>query len=177
MDKTEVDDFKAAWRRLYALKAQVFPDAKLVWCPNDGTTADLDVRLAYPGSDAVDLLGVVTTNAYPFLSDASAIAAHMTSVESDGAPLGIEQWRQFAESKKVPMAVCAWSSQAVDDGSGSGGGDAPAYMEAMYQWLIDHGGTGPGQVVYEILFNQEPNNSLYPNTLQPLAAQEYIDLW
>lgn len=174
----EASDFVTSWRRFRALQKSVFPESKLVWCPNDGTSGanNLDVRDAWPGDQYVDVVGVDSYNWWPFAYTADEFAARLDKNGPNGAPHGLDTWRQFAEQKGLPLAICEWASTAVDK-DGSGGGDSPGYMEAFHAWLTAHGGTGPGQVEYEVLFNQWDNFELWPDTLQPQAAAKYRDLW
>ncbi len=172
----EVGDFKAAWRRFYKLKQEVFPASKLVWCPNDGTSSGIeDIRDAYPGSDVVDVIGIDTYNQWPFVANADQFLRKWTGTYDNGAPLGPESWRQFAAAQGRPLAIGEWSSQAIA-GDG-GGGDSPAYVKGMHDWLQAHGGRSAGQIEYEVLFNMWDNFGIWPDTRQPKAAQTYRDLW
>lgn len=175
--ESEVADFKATWKRFRALQREVLPEAKLVWCANDGTGSGIrDIRTAYPGSEYVDILGIDTYNGWPYVSDATGFEAKWSAVSGNGAPLGPESWRRFAEAQGVPLGIGEWGSHAFDDG-GSGGGDSPAYMQGMRDWLQKHGGTGPGQIEYEVFFNLWSDFELYPTTSQPHAAAKYRELW
>jgi len=176
--EAEVVDFKKAWRRFFALKQEIFPQARLVWCPNDGTSSGIkDIRTAYPGSDSVDVLAIDTYNWWPFVTNASEFAAKWSATDGSGAPRGPEAWRLFAQAQGVPLAIGEWASQGVDDGSGAGGGDSPAYMQGMHDWLRANGGAGPGQIEYEVLFNLWSKFELWPDTVQPQAAARYRELW
>lgn len=178
VSSAEIPDFLATWRHFHQLKTQYFPEAKLVWSVNDGSAPDIgDPRDAYPGSEYVDVISVVTMNFWPFADNAEKVAARLIRTEA-GVPVGIEKWREFAESMGVPLALSGWGTPGADKGGG-GGGESPAYMVGMYEWLKQHGGSGRGQVLYEILFNQPPDYSLFPGTetKQPLTAAKYAELW
>jgi hypothetical protein len=171
----EVADFLTAWRRFRAVQLSIFPASKLVWCPNDGTSADqLDVRDAFPGASYVDVIGVDSYNAYPSINTEAAFRSRIQQTESNGAPHGIETWRRFAESQGLPMALSEWGAVGPDEPHG---GDSPGYMPALYAWLVEHGGVGPGRVLYEVLFNVTPNFELWPETKQPQAAEAYRSTW
>jgi hypothetical protein len=169
---SNVADFKKAWVRFAALKEEIFPEAKLVWCPNDGTTGTLklDVRDAYPGSDFVDVIAVDSYNWDPAANSQAEFDRKIQMTDGFGAPVGIEQWRKFAELKGRPFAIAEWSGNAPQ-------GDNPEYMSAFHTWLVAHGGSGPGQVLYEILFNTWDDFRLYPNSHQPDAAARYKQEW
>jgi hypothetical protein len=166
-------DFKNAWIRFYNLKQEIFPEGKLAWSPNDDTTINLDVRNAYPGSEYVDVIAVDSYNQDPAAGTAAEFAQKINAVNSNGSPKGLEAWRKFAESKGRPMAISEWSGVADR-------GDFPDYMTELHKWLVTHGGSGPGQVEYEILFNCPWSNNtfaLYPTSAQPNAAARYAQEW
>ena len=172
---TEAASFVAAWKRFVAIARREFPEAKLVFCPNDGTSSslNLDWRTCFPGATHVDVLGVDSYNQYPWVNTAADFQSKVNRVDSFGAPIGIEKHRLFAETAGLPFAVCEWSSNADM-------GDAPEYMRQFRGWLDVNRGTGPGKVAYEILFNVGagfPQFQLYPTTKQPQAAAAYRDLW
>jgi hypothetical protein len=188
----DLDDFKTAWKIFYGLKQSLFKEAQLVWCPNDGTGTDIDIRDAYPGSDVVDVIGVDSYNNWPAAGTADAFQNKIDSTGSNGEPLGIETWRQFALSNNRPMAVPEWSGSAVSnrDMNTEDAVDYPAYMDGFYAWLKANGGTGPGQVWYEIIFDIGGKDysdgtaptpagkyELWPDTNQPNAAKRYAELW
>jgi hypothetical protein len=171
----EVNDFKAAWQRFHRLKQELFADAKLVWCPADRTSSGIaDARSAFPGAAYVDLIGIDTYNQWPFAASDADVEAKWTATEN-GAPAGPEPWRQFAEAQGLPFALCEWGSAGRDQGGG--GGDSPAYVQHLHDWVAAHAGSGAGQVVYEILYEVGQVFELYPQSVQPLAAQAYKNEW
>lgn len=145
---------------------------------NDGTSAanELDVRDAWPGDGHVDVVCVDSYNWWPYANSDAEFEAKIVMSGSKGEPRGLETWRLFAEGKGLPLAIGEWGSPATND-DGGGGGDAAGYMAAFHKWLEQHGGTGPGEVLYEVLFNQWEKFELWPNTKQPAAAEAYRDLW
>lgn len=181
VDPAQVNNFITAWRRWHAIKQTVLPQANLTWCPNagNGYQAIYDIRSSYPGDAYVDVIGVDWYNNWPWVNSASAFTTKINQTQSFGAPQGIEKWREYALSRGKPMAICEWSSAANPAGAG-GGGDAPVFMEQLHAWLTANGGNGPGQVVYEVLFNvpgYSDSFQLYPSTDQPLAAARYRELF
>ncbi len=171
----EVADFKRAWIRFRSLQREIFPAAKLVFCPNAESSASLglDWRDAFPGRDHVDVMGVDLYNQYPFAASAEQFGSALRLEDDHGAPRGLEQHRRFAQSVGLPFAVPEWSSNA-------GMGDSAAFVAGLHDWLGDHAGTGPGQLLYEIEFNVPgygDSFQLFPTTLQPRAAASYRKLW
>jgi hypothetical protein len=193
-DSTSTSDFKKAWIRFAKLQRSVFPDAKLVWCVNDGTSGslDLDVRDAFPGADYVDVIGVDSYNNWPAAGTQNQFEEKINMTDGKGAPVGIEKWRQFAKDQGLPLAIPEWSGCAIENTSSNTevAVDYPVYMEQFYAWLKDNAGTGPGQVWYEIIFNiaagfgddYAPESSggkyqLYPVSNMPNSAKRYAELW
>lgn len=170
----EAKKFAKSWRRYRKLQKQVLPGAKLVFSPNDGTSAGLrlDWRKAFPGKRHVDEMGVDSYNQFPFVTTAAAFSAKAKKRDKRGAPAGIESHRLYARSKGLPMAVPEWSTNARE-------GDGAAYIRLFSAWLKAHAGTGPGQVPYEILFNvsqfQDATFAVFPQTRMPQAAAAYRD--
>lgn len=176
-----VTNFVTAWRRWHAIKQTILPLANLTWCPNAGNSyqSSYDIRTSYPGDDYVDVIAVDWYNNWPWVNSAADFQTKIQSMQSFGAPQGIEKWRQYALSRGKPMAISEWSSAANPAGAG-GGGDAPVFMEQLYAWISQNAGHGPGQLKYEVLFNIAGYNDsykLYPTTDQPLAAARYAQLW
>lgn len=174
-------NFVTAWRRWHAIKQSILPSANLSWCPNCGSSyhASYDIRSTYPGDAYVDVVSTDWYNNWPWVNTEAAFLTKINQTETGGAPVGIERWRQFAQSRGKPMAISEWASAANPSGVG-GGGDAPVFMEQLHAWLSQYGGTGAGQVLYEVLFNISGYNDsymLYPTTDQPLAAERYRQLF
>lgn len=173
VSRAEAPDFVAAWKRFRALQLAAFPEAKLVFCPNDESSRSLhlDWRRAFPGARYVDLMGVDSYNQQPFVANARQFRRKVNAIDPYGAPLGIEKHRRFAESVGLPLAIPEWSSNSKL-------GDGAVYMRLFSQWLDAHAGWGAGQVPYEILFNvgyfDHGVFQVYPRTKMPLAAQAYV---
>ncbi len=167
----EVEHFKEAWARLCELRNQYFPEARLVWGPNDVTTTDLvDARLAFPG--CVDVIGLRTHNeGAGFVRSASDFKQRWEATLDGGIPVGPEQWRRFAEQMGVPAALSDWASSG-------GSGDSPEYFRGVHDWLREHGGSDAGQVLYEIYVQVDSTFRVYPDGgSQPDASSVYRDLW
>jgi hypothetical protein len=187
VDQSDLADFKIAWKNFRGFQKQIFPDARLVWSPTDGTGTDIDVRDAFPDcADCVDVIGVMAKNEYPFAATAEEFTKKWNTdargvALGSNAPRGVETWRRFAQGKGLPFALCEWGSRAKDDGYGSGGGDSTDYFQGVHDWLVANAGTAPGKVEYEVLFNLFKDYALYRSdgsqTLQPNAAAKYRELW
>jgi hypothetical protein len=169
------EDFVTAWRRFRVLQLEEFPGAALVFAPNCETPGSnqLDWREAFPGPEYVDVMSVSYFNGYPWIDTAEAFQDVAMRVDHMGAPRGIQRHLEFARSVGLPFAVSEWNTDAAF-------GDSPGFMQQMDQFFRANAGAGPGQLLYEILFNvlREDNRfALMPETRAPLGAEAYRRLW
>jgi hypothetical protein len=178
-------NFRSAISRFSALRYDIMPQAKVVLCPNDGTSSgQADPRSLFVGKDGsgrrvVDVYCVDTYNQYPHRTDYGAISASFSNT-SGGIPVGVEAHRQFAQAQGVPFAIGEWSSCGVPSECAGGGGEAPEYVRAMNDWIRRNSGDindpKPGQVIYEVQFNLWNRFFFYPNAPQPRTAAMYASL-
>jgi hypothetical protein len=168
------EDFMTAWRRFRELQQDIFPEAKLVFClTRESVNSDIDWRETFPGPEYVDVLGVDYYNQYPYVETAEEFAEAATELDDFGGPKGIQGYLDFAREQGIPLAVPEWGGKADE-------GDAPAFIYSMWEIFAREGGTGPGQVLYEIYFNvpgYDGNFQLYPETEIPDSAEQYRQLW
>jgi len=146
-------NFTAAWVRWAGLARQHFPGARIVWCPNAGSSYDYDVRTLYPGDQVVDVIGVDQYNFWPWANTAQELQAKWEATDR-GGPRGPETFRRFAAEHGKPMALPEWGNDSRA-GDASGGGDSPAFITFVHDWLLANGSRtpAPGKVEYEIYFN------------------------
>ena len=176
VDATEKDDFIAAWRHFRELQQAVMPEALLVFCLNrESVETGFDWRESFHGAEYVDVLGVDYYNHYPYVDTAEEWQESLVATDGQGAPKGLQGYLDFAGSVGLPLAVPEWSGVAER-------GDSPLFVESMYDFFAQHGGTGPGQVLYEILFDVDNadykgNFLLYGPTKMPESAAAYQRRW
>ncbi len=175
VDGGSVDDFLLAWDRYRDLQLELMPQARLVFAvTSQSSGSGLDWRRTFPGPDAVDLLGVDHYNQYPWVGTREAFDDGLRARDEWGAPRGLGAHAEFAAEQGVPFCVPEWSSNADM-------GDSPAFIEGMHRFFTRHGGTGPGQMEYEVLFNvaefDDGKFALHPDTAMPEAAETYQELW
>ncbi|PWJ52648.1 hypothetical protein SAMN06264364_11819 [Quadrisphaera granulorum] len=169
----DAEDFKAAWARYRAIQQEVFPEARLVYGVNvTSSGTDLDWRTTWPGAGQADVLGVDTYNGWPTITSDEEFQAQLDARGEDGIPIGLDAYREQAAEWGVPLAVPEWSGRAEM-------GDESAYVTGMVDWFAANAGDGPGQLVYEILFNapqDDGNFQLFADdTRMPASAQAYVD--
>ena len=82
--------------------------------------------------------------------------AAMVLEDQWGAPKGLQGHLDFARSVGLPLAVSEWSGNAEE-------GDMPVFVRRMHDFFARHGGTGAGQVLYEVQFNVIMNGTDVPD--------------
>jgi Glycosyl hydrolase family 26 len=168
-----VEYFKTSWRLFHDLLAREYPQAKLVFSPNDGNHSGVPLDQIWPGDSYVDVVGVDSYDGYP---DKTSQALWDQSVEStNDGPQGLAAWLAFAKAHHKPMALPEWGLRDSDD---------PFYITKMHEFLAScaprPGETDlSGTCIYDIYFNiANGGNSSFviyggPN---PAAAQAYRSL-
>jgi hypothetical protein len=177
VDASEKDDFVAAWIRFRALQQEVFPESQLVFNLNrESVDSGFDWRESFPGAEYVDVLSVDYYNQYPYVDTPVEWERSLSLTDEWGAPKGLEGYRQFAEEQGLPLAVSEWSGMADQ-------GDSPLFIQEMHDFFAEHGGTGPGDLLYEILFDidaeeYDGNFTLFGgDTRMPESAAAYRESW
>ncbi|MPQ97960.1 hypothetical protein GB931_08490 [Modestobacter sp. I12A-02628] len=170
----DAEDFRAAWIRYRALQQEVFPESQLVFSVNrESVDTGIDWRETFPGAEYVDVLGVDYYNNFPYVADADDWASSLDDVDEFGGPKGLDQHLAFAKSVGKPLVVSEWSGNAD-------AGDSPAFIQGMYDFFSKHGGTGPGQLLYEVQYNVGNDDGrwlLYGDTRMPESAALYRELF
>lgn len=170
----DVEAFKKAWARVAAVRDLVFPEAQLVWHINASPVAKVELtKAAYPGN-VVDVIGLSQYNGWPHSSNSEEFKANWR----DGA----EAWRQFAADQDKPVTLVQWASgENLEEGQSptKEGGDVPAFIEGVYDWLSKNAGSGPGEVLHDIYDNSYSHRvcSGSEEALYIDSAAKYLDLW
>lgn len=173
---SEADKFVTAWRRFRSIQKEVVPGLNLVWCVNDGTSSSLGLNLldSFPGSSYVDVYGVDSYNWWPWEdgTSTSAFNNYMNAGIGTRTPTGPEAHRQAALAYGLPIGFGEWGNIGSDSG-GSGGGDAPAWIDKMFDWFFAHQGSGPGNVLYAVYFNIGARFQVNPAPQMPNSATRF----
>ncbi len=174
VDADNRDDFVTAWRRFRELQQEHFPAAQLVFClTRESVGSDIDWRETFPGAEHVDVLGVDYYNQYPYVDTLAEFEEAAREFDDFGGPKGIRGYQDFAREQGLPLAVPEW-------GGNAGEGDAPAFIYGMYRFFQEAAGDGPGELLYEVVFNiegYEDNFQIYPDSAMPESAEQYARLW
>jgi hypothetical protein len=182
----EEADFVKAITRYSDLRYKILPKAKIVLCPSDGTDGrlGLDLTKLWPGKDSAGRLvanvyAVDTYNGYYVVHTAQEFSTKLDQNDQNGNALGLERHREFAQSMGVPFAVSEWSNNGDPKDAGKGG-EEPDYVREMNEWFRENAGDlrhpVPGQLIYEIQFNLQPQFTFLPTKLQPKTAAAYRSL-
>ncbi len=165
-------DFKAGWKRVSDIWRREFPQAKLVL----PAAMSRDVPAAMmPDPSTYDLGGGTLYNAWPWEANGA------TAIQR------LEAFRQQIAAAGKPFGITEWANAANPNEDG-GGGDAPGFITAMHNWMVQHAGTGSGQLVFETFFNipgyaldyeliHWNGSSVQVSTTQPQTAAKYRDLY
>jgi hypothetical protein len=172
----DVDSFKTAWGRYRAIQQEVFPASKLVLCFNrESVKSGYDWRDLYPGDGQVDVMGVDYYNQFPAVDTAEEWDAAMVLQDPFGGPKGLQGHLDFAKQVGLPLVVSEWSGNADE-------GDHPVFVQKMHEFFSRNGGTGPGEVLYEVQFNVDMNGAnqkfllVSPQTRMPESQKAYTSL-
>ena len=173
VNTTNYKDFITAWQRFRGLQLTYFPTAKLVFSVNrESVGTGMDWRTFFPGAAYVDVMSVDYYNHYPYVATDADWSNSVMVVDAYRAPKGIGQHLAFAKSVGLPLAISEWGVMANT-------GDSPVFVKQMHDFFAANAGSGPGQVLYDIYFNVDQNNSNFsiygPTVKLPLAAAEYVN--
>ncbi len=166
-------DFAAYWRQIVTTMRSV-PGAnfKFDWCPNAGSSyvngQPLQAESAWPGDAYVDYVGADIYD--------QSWAAHRADPaarwnEYLKAPNGLRWHRDFAAAHGKAMTFPEWGIANRSDGYG--GGDAPYFVEQMYEWIRTN------NVAYSMYFEYADNVTDYAIFAgrTPNAAQRLVELF
>ena len=140
--------FVAYWRRIVerirAVDGQAF---RFDWSVLGGNT-NADVEAAYPGDDVVDIIGL---DAYDTSESTEPEARWSDQLDR---PYGLRWHAKFASDHGKVMSFPEWGVTVRPDDD-LGGGDAPAYIASMIDWITSH------DVVYAIYFDFDANDAAH----------------
>ena len=161
---SDVADYRACFRRQVAAVRSTNPRVRIDWNMNKDSHMDVSVVEAYPGDEWVDIVGVDFYDMSPAYPDRLrwSVDYHRTQ---RGGPRGLGAWLAFAMAHGKPLSVPEWGMTPAD----AGGGDHPAYVQAMRDFFRDHA----ADIAYETYFNIGPGFQLWPSAAYPRSAAVY----
>ena len=130
----------AAWRHVHEIFRSVSTEFLFDWTAMRPDWVERG-RLAYPGDDVVDIIGLDVYWRVPVGGDAwetDRWNRQYLSVLSDHLSFAIERGK--------PVSYPEW---------GLSGGDAAGFVEAMHAWFSELPAEGPGSLRYQAYFNSK----------------------
>ena len=165
--------FAAYWRQIVTTMRSV-PGAnfKFDWCPTLGSSyvngKQLDAASAYPGDAYVDYVGMDIYDQSWSARRADPAARWNEYISQKD---GLKWHRDFAAAHGKPMTFPEWGIAHRRDGHG--GGDAPYFIERMYEWIRAN------PVAYHNYFEfADPSidSKLFAGS-SPRAAKRFVELF
>jgi hypothetical protein len=131
---------------------------------------------AYPGDDVVDFIGPdiydSVWSAYPTSGTITAAMNDAAWKELKTGDHGLDWYADFAKQHGKPVALGEWGVWAV--GAHHGGGDDPAFIQRMYDWINAH------DVAFHVYFEVvagDGDHQLWPTTAFPKSAALFKQLF
>jgi Glycosyl hydrolase family 26 len=163
--------FAECWRQIVGTVREVAPGLLWDWTVNRGTgQAVADARLAYPGDDYVDVVGVDSYDMWPAATDEAGWQ------QQYAGGYGLKFWSDFAAAHGKKLSVPEWGVYPGPGANGHDGGDNPFYIAKMKSFFAAEG----SRLAYESYFNTDEAyyaGSLYGPTQNPIAAAKYRALF
>ncbi len=138
-------NYAAYWRQIVDTMRLVSPNFQFDFCPNDGSShvdgAALNPESAYPGDAYVNYIGLDVYDE-SWVPGSSLEANRWTGYLNQ--PYGLEWQRSFAAAHNKQITFPEWG---LWPSSTNGGGDAPAFVQNMYDWMTH------SNLAYQMYFN------------------------
>lgn len=119
-------DYVAAFRRVAALFRQASAGFTIDWCPTSGASGKSDPEVAYPGDDAVDVIGLDLYNDYRYGEHKDDPKARWTWLRDHA--FGLAWQARFAAAHHKRMSLPEWGVNRDD----------PYFIEQVHAWLASH---------------------------------------
>ncbi len=166
-------DFAAYWRQIVTtMRSVAGANFKFDWSPNAGSSyvagQPLQAESAWPGDGYVDYVGADIYDQSWAAHRADPVARWN---EYLNAPNGLRWHRDFAAAHNKAMTFPEWGIANRSDGYG--GGDAPYFIEQMYEWIRTN------NVAYSMYFEYADDVADYAIFAgrTPNAAQRLVQLF
>ncbi len=172
--KSDVEGYKACFRRLVGLLRTEVPGLQIEWSMRRDNGASVGAHLLYPGDDVVSIVGTSAYDRYPSLNTQAQWDAEYKTTKQ-GGPKGLGTWLTFAKSKKKKFAVSEWAvSHNYKDSKSL---DNPFFVDKMYNFFK----TNAADLSYEAYYNCDGENPdiyrVHPESWNPKAGAKYRALW
>lgn len=174
IEKNGVDhtvDYKACFRHIRDVLKAKSADFSIDWTMAKEGGMTHNVADAYPGDDAVDIIGVDYYDSWkPAMNEIEWQERIMET--KNGGPKGLQRWLDFAKSHDKPLSIPEWGVMGTTKG---GAGDNPFYIGKMYEFFKEHAAS----IHYESYFNCGGiyDTKVFPDSLNPESSAEYVKRW
>jgi hypothetical protein len=170
--------WQTAWRRVHDVFRSVSPNFRFDW---NATASYLPTQAAcaWPGDNYVDIVGL---DYY----DKGLAAAYDPATGTWADPAGVfntqvlpnlRYQRDFAIAHGKQVSYPEWAL-ATGGSEARGGGDNPAFIQGMYDWMASLPATGPGSLAYQSYFNEDAaHDGLHRLDHFPNAQARYRQLF
>ena len=164
---TDPNQFAECYRQIVGTVRKVAPDLFWDWTVNRGTGQSVaDARLAYPGDDYVDMVGIDSYDVWP------GATAEDTWNQQYGSMYGLKFWADFAKQHGKKLSVPEWGVYTGTASQGHNGGDNAFYVSKMEEFFKSEG----SDLGYESYFNEHADyygGGIFAPTQNPNAAAKY----
>ncbi|MDO5628688.1 MAG: glycosyl hydrolase [Mobilicoccus sp.] len=161
--KNNVEEYKQGFRNASTSLKKGGPDLRIVFNPNAGKGNSLaDARLAYPGDDVVDIIGIDAYDWSPPYDDGRGWERHRTQAG------GWDFWGDFARERGKQFAVPEWG---VITGSPDSGGDNPHYINKVMGWMRENADI----MAFDTYFDEREAYCTCSLTQNPRAKEAYLE--
>ena len=168
--------FQSVYRRVHDIFTSVSPGFRFDW---NGTSWYFSANAAcgYPGDSYVDMVGL---DQYDMGTGAAYNSSSQTWVDPTGGfntyvKPNLVKARDFAIAHGKQVSYPEWALAGLGNCSPAGGDD-PAFIQGMYDWMNNLPATGPGSLAYQSYF-QEKIDFDHRITSYPNAKARYRQLF
>ncbi len=141
---SDPNQFAECYRQIVSTVRKVAPDLFWDWTVNRGAGQSVaDARLAYPGDEYVDFVGLDSYDAWP------GATGDANWEQQYAGQYGLKFWADFAKEHGKKFSVPEWGLFNGTSAVGNSGGDNAFYIQKMEEFFKAEG----SDLAYESYFN------------------------
>ncbi len=156
--------WQSAWRHVHDVFRSVSPDFRFDWSATSSYMPS-QAACAWPGDNYVDVVGLdyYDRGLSATTDPATGTWVDPTGVFNSQVLPNLRYQRDFAIAHGKQVSYPEW---ALASSSEHGGGDNPAFIQGMYDWMTSLPGAGPGSLAYQSYFNEDTGPGDGPHRLE-----------
>jgi Glycosyl hydrolase family 26 len=147
--------WRSSYRRVHDIFTSVSPKFRFDW---SATSSYLraGAECAWPGDEYVDIVGLdYYDQGMPVAFDSTTGTwADPVGTFDDEVVPNLRYQLDFAIAHGKRVSYPEWALSAGSDLT-TGGGDNPAFVQGMYEWMRTLPASGPGSLAYQAYFNED----------------------